>query len=131
MEEAECRAEGVECPVLEFADNSAVATLLEARPHGLLSLINEEVLVPVPSDANLLQKMSQQHKQNDAFKPLPRAQGEGFSVSHFAGPVGYHIDGFVEKSRDALPGERPTRAPTPTPNPNRRARGRSRAPLPY
>ena len=46
MEEAECRAEGVECPVLEFADNSAVATLLEARPHGLLSLINEEVLVP-------------------------------------------------------------------------------------
>ena len=92
MEEAECRAEGVECPVLEFADNSAVATLLEARPHGLLSLINEEVLVPVPSDANLLQKMSQQHKENGAFKPLPRAQGEGFSVSHFAGPVGYHID---------------------------------------
>ena len=41
-----------------------------------------------------------------AFKPLPRAQGEGFCVSHFAGPVGYHIDGFVEKSRDALPGER-------------------------
>ena len=75
--------------------------------------------------------MSQQHKENGAFKQLPRAQGEGFSVSHFAGPVGYHIDGFVEKSRDALPGERPTRAPTPTPNPNRRARGRSRAPLPY
>ena len=63
------------------------------------------MLVPNASDANLLQKMAQQHKAHAAFKPLPRAQGEGFSVSHFAGPVGYHIDGFVEKSRDALPGE--------------------------
>ena len=35
MEEAECRAEGVACPVLEFADNTAVASLLEERPHGL------------------------------------------------------------------------------------------------
>ena len=61
--------------------------------------------MPNASDANLLQKMAQQHKAHAAFKPLPRAQGEGFSVSHFAGPVGYHIDGFVEKSRDALPGE--------------------------
>ena len=59
MEEAECRAEGVQCPALEFADNSAVASLLEAKPHGLLSLANEEVLVPNASDANLLQKMSQ------------------------------------------------------------------------
>ena len=33
MEEAECCAEGVECPVLEFADNTAVASLLEERPH--------------------------------------------------------------------------------------------------
>ena len=64
-----------------------------------------QVLVPNASDASLLQKMAQQHKAHAAFKPLPRAQGEGFSVSHFAGPVGYHIDDFVEKSRDALPGE--------------------------
>ena len=105
MEEAACREEGVVCPSLQFADNSAVTALLEAKPAGLLSLINEEVLVPNSSDANLLQKMHQQHRAHTAFKLMPRAQGEGFVVVHFAGDVSYLIEGFVEKSRDALPAE--------------------------
>ena len=105
LEESECRAEGVACPTLEFADNSAVVALLTSKPTGVLSLINEEVIVPNSSDANLIQKMQQQHRGHAVFKPLPRAQGEGFIVTHFAGPVSYLIDGFVDKNRDALPGE--------------------------
>ena len=53
MEEAECRAEGVACPVLQFADNSQVMQLLQQKPQGVLSLTNEEVVVPNSSDANL------------------------------------------------------------------------------
>ena len=105
QEEAECRAEGVACPTLQFADNSAVMTLMTAKPTGVLSLINEEVLVPNASDANLLQKLMQQHRSNSEFRPLPRSQGEGFIITHYAGPVSYVIDGFVDKNRDALPGE--------------------------
>ena len=87
MEELECRAEGVACPQLEFADNSAVMSLLEAKPSGLMALINEEVLVPNASDANLLFKMQSQHKATAGFKAMPRAKGEGFVVTHFAGDV--------------------------------------------
>ena len=43
MEEEECRAEGIACPVLEFADNSQVMELLQQKPAGVLSLTNEEV----------------------------------------------------------------------------------------
>ena len=105
MEEEECRAEGIACPVLEFADNSQVMELLQQKPAGVLSLTNEEVVVPNSSDANLLQKIGQKHRGHPAFKPMPRAHGEGFIVTHFAGPVDYHIDGFVDKNRDTLPGE--------------------------
>ena len=105
MEEAECAAEGVVCPKLEFADNSAVMACFTQRPGGVLSLVNEEVIVPNGSDASLLTKLQQAHRSNATFKPLPRSQGDGFVILHYAGPVGYTIDGFVDKNRDQLPGE--------------------------
>jgi len=105
LEEQECRSEGVACPPLDFADNAAVVSLIETKPTGLLSLINEEVLVPNSSDVNLLQKMLQNHRGHTACKAMPRSLGEGFTIVHFAGEVSYHIEGFVDKSRDALPSE--------------------------
>ena len=80
-------------------------TLMTSKPTGILSLMNEEVLVPNASDAQLLQKLTQQHKGHSEFKVMPRAQGDGFVVHHYAGPVSYLIEGFVEKNRDQLPGE--------------------------
>ena len=61
--------------------------LLTQRPQGVLSLTNEEVVVPNSSDANLLQKVCQKQAGHPCFKPMPRAHGEGFVVTHFAGPV--------------------------------------------
>ena len=61
--------------------------------------------MPNGSDASLLSKLQQNHRANACFKALPRAQGDGFTVHHYAGPVGYTIDGFVDKNRDQIPGE--------------------------
>jgi len=105
MEEKECRDEGVACPQLQFADNSAVMVLLEAKPTGLMALIHDEVLVPNASDANLLTKMNEAHRGASMYRQMPRAQGEGFVVLHFAGEVAYAIDDFVAKSRGAVPSE--------------------------
>ena len=79
--------------------------MMTAKPTGVLSLVNEEVIVPNGSDASLLSKMQQQHRAVAEFKALPRSQGDGFIVQHYAGPVGYLIDGFVDKNRDAMPGD--------------------------
>ena len=105
MEEAECRAEGVVCPKLEFADNSAVMKLMTTKPTGIISLINEEVIVPNGSDSSLLGKLQQNHRGNSTFKNLHRSRGDGFTIVHYAGEVGYQIAGFVDKNRDQLPGE--------------------------
>ena len=45
LEAAECEAEGVACPRLTFADNSAVMTLMTSKPTGVFSLMNEGVLI--------------------------------------------------------------------------------------
>ena len=69
----------------------------------MLDCLVHQVLVPNSSDAQLLQKLTQQHRGHSEFKALK--QGDGFTVTHYAGPVSYLIAGFVEKNRDQLPGE--------------------------
>ena len=67
--------EGVTVAVADMSeiDNTETIELLEARPNGILSLINEECVVPRGTDATLVDKMFQQLIGNKRLKrPLKK-----------------------------------------------------------
>jgi hypothetical protein len=100
-------AEGLQWQSVSFEDNSACLTLLEARPSGILALLDEECLLPTGSDDGYLRKAELAHAQSRHFA-TPRAVNRnaraerGFVVKHFADDVTYAVADFVEKNQDRL-----------------------------
>ncbi|KIH56693.1 myosin head [Ancylostoma duodenale] len=79
---------------------------LTFQPLGLLSLLEEECVVPNGSDQSLLQKLCTNLEKFPEFKkakPSQRCQHvRHFTVKHYAGSVDYNIDSWVEKNRDVV-----------------------------
>ena len=95
--------EGVTVEVADMTeiDNSETIELLEAKPGGVLSLINEECLVPKGSDTTLVEKMFQQLIANKKLK-RPLKKKSSFQILHFAGLVTYSSEGLLEKNKDPV-----------------------------
>ena len=101
LEQEEYARQGVVVPVVETADNQPCLDLIEMRPNGIFSMLDEELSVPNGSEANLLAKMSKNHAAHPNFVQKRGTQST-FTVAHYAGPVTYEIVGFMEKNKDLL-----------------------------
>ena len=95
--------EGVEVEVADMSeiDNSECIELMEAKPHGILSVLNEECVVPKGSDKSFLDKVFQQQMTNKRLK-RPLKQKDAFQISHFAGLVTYTSAGILDKNKDPV-----------------------------
>ena len=82
-------------------DNSECIELMEAKPHGILSVLNEECVVPKGSDKSFLDKVFQQQMTNKRLK-RPLKQKDAFQISHFAGLVTYTSAGILDKNKDPV-----------------------------
>ena len=114
-------SEGVDFSSVTIRDNTDCVRLIESKPHGILVQLDQICRVGRSSqDVDFLQKLdrSWSGKIKDkkmvgqaAFykKPNVRREDNGtdklFTVLHFAGPVHYCVDGFLEKNKDALHGD--------------------------
>ncbi|CAI5743711.1 unnamed protein product [Peronospora destructor] len=87
-EQREYESQGVDWKYIEFCDNQDCVNLISQRPTGILSLIDEECVMPKGSDTTLASK-------------LYRACGSHsrFEASRL---VEYSSDGFLEKNKDVL-----------------------------
>ncbi|KAF0724426.1 hypothetical protein AaE_009785, partial [Aphanomyces astaci] len=104
-------AEGIAWEFIAFPDNVACLDLFEKRPMGLFSLLDQECRVPQGSDKALAAKyykaFGDHHHQYNSPHPIFIATNADvrdgrFTVVHYAGPVVYDVDGFVDKNKDAL-----------------------------
>lgn len=108
MEQALYSSEGISIPGSSFVDNQPTLDLLEARGVGVFSMIDEEINVPRGSDDGLLQKIFQKHadgKHPNMIRPSKKDVKDflkSFGIQHYAGPVFYHVDKFLEKNKDQL-----------------------------
>jgi myosin-5 len=105
LEQAAYEEEGVDWTRVEFEDNQECVDLIEARPPagtGLLSLLDEECLFPKGCDASFAAKLRRAHAGHPRFSFDARRPGDDFTLHHYAGPVAYEADRFLDKNRDAL-----------------------------
>ncbi|CAK8985894.1 Unconventional myosin-Ic (Myosin I beta) (MMI-beta) (MMIb) (Myosin heavy chain myr 2) [Durusdinium trenchii] len=105
IEQIEYEREGIDWQFVSFPDNSGCIAMIESKPIGLLSLIDEECLYPKGSDATLIQKLHQNLPKKFPEHFIVAGSDRinlSFTVRHFAGDVTYAIDGFCVKNKNEL-----------------------------
>ncbi len=103
MEQEEYEREGIRWDFIEFPENKASIELIEARPAGILSLLDEQCLVPKGTDIGLAQNMYNKLGEHPRFKAGAELKVDSrFMVNHYAGDITYVTEGFLEKNQDLL-----------------------------
>lgn len=103
VEQDEYAKEGIDWSRIEFNDNQPCLDLIESSSTSLLSLLDEECLMPRGSDQSLLRKLHTNHKDRHPNYVFPRFGNDiSFGVAHYAGTVQYTVDGFLQKNNDSL-----------------------------
>ncbi|GMS83847.1 hypothetical protein PENTCL1PPCAC_6022, partial [Pristionchus entomophagus] len=107
LEQEEYKREGIDWVFIDFGlDLQACIELIE-KPLGIISMLDEECIVPKATDLTLAQKLVEQHlgKHPNFEKPKPPKgkQGEAhFAMRHYAGTVRYNVLNWLEKNKDPL-----------------------------
>lgn len=100
----------VEIADMSEIDNAEVIDLIEGKPSGILSILNEECVVPKGTDATFADKLFQQCITNKRLK-RPLKKREAFQIFHFAGQV---CHASLTASPPCLAGRTLVRAPQVT-----------------
>ncbi|KNC53433.1 myosin XI-2 [Thecamonas trahens ATCC 50062] len=102
MEQQLYMDEGINFEEVKFVDNQPCLDLLERKPHGILIMLDEELLAPSGSDDRFLDKLNSRHsKKTERFSMAFRTPNT-FNVEHYAGQVTYDVRGFLEKNKDTI-----------------------------
>ncbi|XP_060063733.1 uncharacterized protein LOC132544183 [Ylistrum balloti] len=97
-ERADYVREQVSTSDVPFKDNSDVLKLLFESP-GVLSILEEEVVVPRASDKSLVIKMDKFLNTSPCYH---KKRSLMFGIVHYAGEVKYSAEGFLEKNKGML-----------------------------
>jgi myosin heavy subunit len=101
LEQEEYEKEKINWSSIKFVDNQDVLDLIEKRPLGILSILDEECKFPSASDQTFLDKLHSNHVKNPRYTK-PKMVRPEFGVEHFAGQVMYNVEKFLEKNKDTL-----------------------------
>ncbi|ULT86007.1 hypothetical protein L3Y34_006002 [Caenorhabditis briggsae] len=107
LEQEEYKREGIQWEFIDFGlDLQACIELIE-KPLGIVSMLDEECIVPKATDLTLASKLNDQHlgKHPNFQKPRPPKgkQAEAhLAIVHYAGTVRYNVKGWLEKNKDPL-----------------------------
>lgn len=103
LEQEEYVTEGIPWQMIDFSDNAPCIALIEGK-IGLLSLLDEQARLPAGSDAAFQQRLAEIEKSSDVLT-IPKLRKSAFTIRHYALPVTYDSDGFLDKNKDTVPDE--------------------------
>ncbi|KAJ2852443.1 Myosin type-2 heavy chain 1 [Coemansia brasiliensis] len=111
LEQEEYKREKLEnWTFIGFQDNQPCIDLIEGKPMGILSLLDEESRLEQGSDRTFTEKLYRQfaatnQQPSASYFRKPRFSNTAFTVRHYAHDVTYEGDGFLEKNKDTVPDE--------------------------
>ena len=98
-EQEEYEREAIDWSYIEFVDNQDVLDLIEKRPTGIISLLDEACMFPATTHEQFAQKLYGALRDETRFKK-PKRSTTAFTLDHYAGEVTYESDHFLEKNKD-------------------------------
>ncbi|XP_012883976.1 PREDICTED: myosin-15 [Dipodomys ordii] len=107
LEQEEYRKEGIDWVTIDFGlDLQSCLDLIE-KPTGLLSILEEECLIPKATEMILKTKLFDNHFGKSAYFQKPKSDKKDghevhFELIHYAGVVPYNLSGWLEKNKDLL-----------------------------
>ncbi|VDM94340.1 unnamed protein product, partial [Onchocerca ochengi] len=86
---------------IEIVDNKEVLDLIAMGPMSIMSIIDEESILPKGTDQSMLKKLHNHHESKEGLYLKPHSDlDKSFGINHYAGTVFYHTKGFIDKNRD-------------------------------
>ncbi|KAJ1416832.1 P-loop containing nucleoside triphosphate hydrolase [Sesbania bispinosa] len=104
MEQEEYKKEEIDWSYIEFVDNQDVLDLIEKKPGGIISLLDEACMFPRSTHETFAQKLYQTFKNHKRFSK-PKLSRSDFTICHYAGDVTYQTDLFLDKNKDYVVAE--------------------------
>ncbi|KAG0535472.1 hypothetical protein BDA96_04G369100 [Sorghum bicolor] len=104
MEQEEYTKEEINWSYIEFIDNQDVLDLIEKKPGGIISLLDEACMLPRSTHETFAQKLYQTFKNHKRFAK-PKLSRSDFTICHYAGDVTYQTELFLDKNKDYVVAE--------------------------
>ena len=98
---------GIDWTFVDFGMDLQASVDLIEKPLGILSLLEEECLVPKGTDMSYNEKLLKQHLGKNKALGKPKKQGKfesHFELHHYAGTVAYNVNDWLTKNKDPLNG---------------------------
>merc|ERR1712142_351063 len=101
---------GIQWAFVDFGMDLVKTIELIEKKMGILSMLEEECIVPKATDETYLEKMMNKHlgKHQSFGKPKPSKNKKAgvpdphFEIHHYAGTVGYNVSGWLFKNKDPV-----------------------------
>merc|ERR1719312_852922 len=107
LEQEEYQREGIEWKFIDFGlDLQPTIDLIE-KPLGIMSMLEEECMVPKGTDMTYKDKLIKQHLGKSKALGKVKKQGKieaHFELYHYAGTVQYNVVDWLTKNKDPLNG---------------------------
>eukprot|EP00026_Physarum_polycephalum_P001521 Phypoly_transcript_01523.p1 GENE.Phypoly_transcript_01523~~Phypoly_transcript_01523.p1 ORF type:complete len:1002 (+),score=198.77 Phypoly_transcript_01523:159-3164(+) len=106
-EQEEYVREGIEWEPVKYFDNKPICELIEKKPIGLISLLDEACMVGKSSDTHFLESLNMQFGKHPHYQSYLTSQDRSigdnhFRLKHYAGDVTYNVTNFLDKNKDPL-----------------------------
>lgn len=99
LEQEEYTKEGINWSYIDFIDNQDVLDLIEKKPLGIISLLDEACMFPKSTSETFSTMLFQTFKNHGCLRK-PKLSSTEFILSHYAGEVTYQTEHFLDKNRD-------------------------------